>query len=256
MFSWRIRAGKCPAEKIMEEVKIPLHYVESAETLKKYLKLDGSPVAIRFAAKKEEIPAGMPEIEKTIRHCAMIGLARREGKIFYATAAKHECNGGAWALGLKELTETLKTGEFYYRLGKFESSAACKRTIGRVVHLDPGDTYATMYAPLEKAPFTPQVVVIVTNPWSMLKLAQSTLFRMGGRIEAEFSGIQSVCSDACAQTYLTGKVNFSLGCDGSRKYSGIEDSELVMGIPAELLPEIVESLRVIAAAPGTKPGAK
>ena len=240
----------------MEPVKIPLHYQEAAEALKKYLKMEGSPVAMRFATKIEDIPAGMPEIEKTIRHCAMIGLARKEGKIFYATASKHECNGGAWALGLKELTESLKTGDFYYKLGKFESSAACKRTIDRVVHLNPGETYATMYAPLEKAPFTPQVIVLVANPWSMLKLAQSTLFRMGGRITAEFSGIQSVCSDVCAQTYLTGKVNFSLGCDGSRRYSGIEDAELVMGIPAELLPEIVESLGIIAAAPGTKPGAK
>jgi uncharacterized protein (DUF169 family) len=113
-----------------------------------------------------------------------------------------------------------------------------------------------MYAPLEKAPFDPQVVIIVASPWAMLKLSQSTLFRVGGRIEAEFAGIQSVCADACAQTYLNGKVNFSLGCDGSRKFSGIEDGEMVMGIPAEILPEIVEALRIVAAAPGSKPGAK
>jgi uncharacterized protein (DUF169 family) len=100
------------------------------------------------------------------------------------------------------------------------------------------------------------VVIIVANPWAMLKLAQSTLFRLGGRIEAEFAGIQSVCADACAQTYLTGKVNFSLGCDGSRKFSGIEDGELVMGIPVEILPEITEALRIVAAAPGSKAGGK
>jgi uncharacterized protein (DUF169 family) len=109
-----------------------------------------------------------------------------------------------------------------------------------------------MYAPLEKTPFVPQIVVIVANPWAMLKLAQSTLFRVGGRITAEFSGIQSVCSDACAQTYLTGRTNFSLGCDGSRKFSGIEDGEMVMGIPAELIPEVIEALKVITAAPGSK----
>lgn len=239
-----------------ESTKIPIDFAEAATVLKKYLKMDGSPVALRFATKKEDIPAGIPEIDKTIRHCSMVNLARREGHIFYATAPKHECNGGAWALGLREITETLKNGEFYFRLGKFESSAACKRTIDRIPHIETGETYATLYAPLEKAPFTPQVVIIVSNPWSMLKLSQSTLFRMGGRINAEFAGIQSVCSDACAQTYLNGKVNFSLGCDGSRKFSGIDDAEMVMGIPAELLPEIVEGLVVVAAAPGSKPGGK
>ena len=237
-------------------VKIPINYAEAAETLKKLLKLKGSPVAFRFATKKEDIPAGMEKLDRTIRHCSMIGLARNEGKIFYALPDNHECNGGAWSLGLKEITETLKTGDFYYKLGKFESSAACKRTIDRVAHLNPGDTYATMYAPLEKTPFDPQVVIIVANPWAMLKLSQSTLFRVGGRIQAEFAGIQSVCADACAQTYLNGHVNFSLGCDGSRKFSGIDDSELVMGIPAELLPELIEALNVVAAAPGSKSGAK
>jgi uncharacterized protein (DUF169 family) len=237
-------------------VKIPINYAEAAETLKTLLKLSGSPVAFRFVTKKEEIPAGMEALDKTIRHCTMVGLARKEGRIFYSTADKHECNGGAWSLGLREITETLKNGDFYYKLGKFESSAACKRTIDRVSHLNPGDTFATLYAPLEKTPFDPQVVVIVASPWAMLKLSQSYLFRLGGRIHPEFSGIQSVCSDACAQTYLNGHINFSLGCDGSRKFSGIEDGEMVIGIPAELLPEITESLRVVTAAPGSKPGGK
>ena len=237
-------------------MKIAVNYAEKSETLKKFLKLSGSPVAFRFVSKREEVPPGMQELDKTMRHCAMVGLARKEGKIFFSTAGKHECNGGAWALGLRELTESLRTGDFYYKLGKFESSAACKRTIDRVPHLQTLETYATLYAPLEKTPFDPQIVLIVANPWTMLKLAQSVLFRVGGRINAEFAGIQSVCSDACAQTYLNGQVNFSLGCDGSRKFSGIEDGEMVVGIPAELLPEITESLKVVASAPGSKPVSK
>jgi uncharacterized protein (DUF169 family) len=235
-----------------EPMKIPINYTESSDTLKKVLGLKGSPVAIKFASSKEEIPAGMEELDKTIRHCSMVNLARTEGKIFYATAGKHECNGGAWALGLKEITPTLKSGEFYFKLGKFNSAAACKRTIDNVPHLGSGDTYATLYAPLEKTPFVPHVVMMVTTPRNMLKLAQSTLFNLGGRIYAEFSGIQSVCSDATAQTYLSGRPNFSLGCDGSRKFSGIEDGEMVMGMPAELLPELTAALRVVAAAPGSK----
>jgi len=235
-----------------EPMKIPINYAEASETLKKVLGLNGSPVAIKFATSKEEIPSGMEELDKTIRHCMMVSIARKEGKAFYATVGKHECNGGAWALGLKELTPTLKTGEFYFKLGKFASSAACKRTIDKVSHLNFGDTYATMYAPLEKTPFTPQIVIIITNPRGMLKLAQSSLFRLGGRIYAEFSGIQSVCSDATAQTYLTGRPNFSLGCDGSRKFSGIADDEMVMGLPAEMLPEITAALTIVASAPGSK----
>ena len=235
-----------------EPMKIPVNYAEASETLRKLLSLKGSPVAIRFAMSREDIPAGMEELDKTIRHCSMVNLARNEGKIFYATSGKHECNGGAWALGLREITPTLKSGDFYFKLGKYDSAAACKRTIDRVPHLGSGDTYATLYAPLEKTSFTPHVVMMVTTPRNMLKLAQSSLFRLGGRIHAEFSGIQSVCSDATAQTYLTGQPNFSLGCDGSRKFSGIADDEMVMGFPAEMLPEITAALKIVVGAPGSK----
>ena len=229
-----------------------MDYAGSSEILRTSLKMKGSPVAIGFATTKDDIPPGMPEIDKTIRHCMMVSLARNEGRVFYSTAEKHECNGGAFALGLKDLTPTLKSGQFYFKLGKFESVTSSKRTMESVPHLPTGETYATMYAPLEKTPFTPQVIIIITYPWAMLKLAQASLFRMGGRLHGAFSGIQSVCSDSVAQVYLTGKPNFSLGCDGSRKFSGIADDEMVMGFPAEMLPEIVETVNIITQAPGSK----
>ncbi len=236
---------------VEEPLKIKMDYAESSEILRTSLKMKGAPVALGFATMKDEIPPEMPEIEKTIKHCMMVSLARNEGRVFYSTADKHECNGGAFALGLKELAPALKTGKFYFKLGKFASVTSSRRTMASVPHLPTGETYATMYAPLEKTPFTPQVILIVTNPWAMLKLAQSTLFRLGGRAHAEFSGIQSVCSDAVAQTYLTGKPNFSLGCDGSRRFSGIAEDEMVMGFPAEMLPEIVGAVQIIAKAPGS-----
>jgi uncharacterized protein (DUF169 family) len=235
-----------------ELMKIKMDYAGSSEILKTSLKMKGSPVALAFAPTKDDIPPGMPEIDKAIKHCMMVSLARNEGRIFYSTAEKHECMGGAFALGLKDLTPTLKSGQFYFKLGKFDSITSSKRTMDSVPHLPTGETYATMYSPLEKTPFTPQVIIIITNPWAMLKLAQSSLFRLGGRAHAAFSGIQSVCSDAVAQTYLSGKPNFSLGCDGSRRFSGIADDEMVMGFPAEMLPEIVDAVKIVTQAPGSK----
>lgn len=226
-------------------------YVALSSILKTYLGLEGSPVAFGFAHTREEIPAGMEEVSESFRHCKMVSIARHEGKAFYATVGKHLCNGGAWALGLKPLTESLRTGDFYYRLGKFSSRAACRRTIDRIPHLVENETYATMYAPLEAAPFEPEIVLIVTKPIAMLKLAQASLHHLGGRIEANFAGIQSICADSTAQTFLTGRPNFSLGCDGSRKFSGIQDNEMVMGFPAELLPELADAVACVTEAPGS-----
>jgi len=229
-----------------------IDYSGASAALKKALALESSPVAIRLAHSREEIPPGLEKLDKTVRHCLMVSMARKEERSFYSTAENHECVGGAWSLGLRELSESLKTGDFYFRLGKFESAAACKRTIDHIPHLESGYTYATLYAPLGKATFVPHVVLIVAPPRVMLKLAQATLYQLGGRVHSQFSGIQSVCADATAQTYLTGTANYSLGCDGSRKFSGIEDDEMVMGFPAELLPGLVHAVGVVTAAPGSK----
>ena len=67
--------------------------------------------------------------------------------------------------------------------------------------------HATVYAPLEKTPFDPHVVVIVTTA-GMLKLAQTALYLLGGRIESRWR-IQSVCADATR--CFSGKINYQLG---------------------------------------------
>ncbi len=241
---------------MIDENKMDLNYQEISDAFKA-AGISGSPVAIKFAKTDSEIPEGVEEISEAVRHCMMVSIARNEGKIHYARADKHQCMGGAWALGLKDLTPSLKSGEFYFKLGKFASWAGCMRTMDSVPHVHPPggeevSTYATVYAPLEKTPFDPHVVIIMAQPLVMLKIAQAVLYKTGGRIHTNMSGIQSVCADTCAYPYMSGEVNFSLGCDGSRKFSGINDDLMVMGIPAELIKDVADALPVILGAAGSK----
>ena len=143
----------------------------------------------------------------------------------------------------------LKSGQHYFKLGKYSTVNASRRTMESVPSL-PQENYAVIYAPLEKASFTPDAVIFFARPAAVLKLAQSTLYRIGGRIYPQFSGIQSVCSDAAAYVVATGTPNFSLGCDGSRKFSGIGPDEMVAGFPGEMIEEIAENIEKVTKAPG------
>ena len=66
----------------MEPLKINIDYAESSEILRTSLKMKESPVAFAFAKTKDDIPPGMQEIDKKIKHCMMVSLARNEGRIF------------------------------------------------------------------------------------------------------------------------------------------------------------------------------
>ncbi|OEU41163.1 hypothetical protein BGV40_16525 [Methanosarcina sp. Ant1] len=210
------------------------------------LKLETSPVAVALLPKGAEVPGNIHKIDQAMRHCQIVDRVRKTREEFYATLEDQTCKGGAGALGLGHMPPKVASGEFYYEtLKHFKSLEASKKTIEKVPVIEAESKIASIYAPLESASFMPDVVVIICSPKQIMLLTQAILYNEGGRVEAEFAGKQSLCSDAVAQPYLTGKMGITVGCSGSRTYTGIQESELTVGIPAKLLKDLVEGLRAI-----------
>lgn len=102
--------------------------------------------------------------------------------------------------------------------------------------------YALIYAPLEEAEFDPDVIVLICNPAQAMKLAQALIYTLGGRVEADFSGIQSICADAVAGPFTRKRPNITLGCSGSRKYADIQPDEVIVGLNGENIGCVVNAL--------------
>jgi uncharacterized protein (DUF169 family) len=211
-----------------------------SQKIKEKLGLSRSPVAIKFVLREEDIPEGIEKINENIRHCEMVQRASK-GEMFYATGEEQMCKGGAAAIGLMESPEKIKTGEFYQELGKFSSLGSAKRTIEEIPKIEPM-MYALIYAPLEKANFDPDVIVVISNPAQAMKLAQAMVYTLGGRVEADFSGIQSLCADVVAGPFLRKRPNITLGCSGTRKYAGLEPDEVIVGMNGENIGCVVNAL--------------
>lgn len=215
-------------------------YNTVSREIKEKLGLDKSPVAIKFILREEDIPEGIEKIGENVRHCEMVQKAA-EGEIFYATAEEQMCKGGAAALGLMEAPEKIKTGEFYQSLGRFSSLGSAKRTMENVPKIDPM-MKAIIYAPLERAEFDPDVIVMISKPSQAMKIAQALVYSSGGRVEADFSGIQSICADAVAGPFLRGTPNITLGCSGSRQFAGIKEEEVIVGLNGENIDSLMNAL--------------
>jgi uncharacterized protein (DUF169 family) len=214
--------------------------------LVKCLKLTTSPVAIKLVPKGGGIPEGINKVEKAMRHCQLVDRVRRTGEEFYTLGEDQMCKGGAGAMGLGEMPAKVASGEFYYdKLKQFSTQGAARRTIDKVTKLPPNSTEAVLYASLEKTSFTPDVVVLICNPKQVMLLTQAFVYKIGGRLEASFAGKQSLCSDGVVQVYKEGKIGVTVGCSGSRSYTKIADEEMIMGIPVELLGDVVSGLKEI-----------
>lgn len=214
-----------------------------AEEIKKNLNLKNSPVAIKFILKKEDVLKNIPKITEKLRHCEMVKKAS-EGDFFYSTSEEQLCKGGSSALGLEKTPEKILSGEFYYDLGRFKSIGSAKRTLNEIPMIDL-KSYGIIYSPLEIADFQPDVIVIIGSPKQAMLLSQAIVYTLGGRIEANFSGIQSVCADSVAGPFINKQANITLGCSGSRKFAKIKDEELIIGLNGENIGCTVNALNSI-----------
>lgn len=220
-----------------------MEYSEMSKKLVNTLKLNGKPVAVSLLTRKEDIPEGMEEITEPVRYCQMLQNARFNDAITLAAEEQHSCKGGAAAIGLRDYPENISSGALYYdKLGKEISLGIAKRVVDNMPRPTPGSIVNTIVAPLDNTPTQPDVIVVMTNVLAARRIVHAVIYRHGGRVTSNFAGIQSTCADATGSPYTTGELNVSVGCDGAAKNAGLKDDELVVGIPAELLEDIVNIL--------------
>ena len=224
--------------------------MSNLETNKKYcevieskIKLDAKPVAMKLLKSEDDIPDGIELINEKIRHCEMVRKASLGSK-FYSTIEEQLCLGGAGAIGLREMPEKLANGEKYYSLGRFKDLKTAKKLTSKLsiikdIH------WGIIYAPLDEANFEADVIEIITEPVGGMKLAQSIVYNTGEKINPSFAGIQSLCGDAFSNPYIEKGINFTLGCDGSRKAADIKDNEMTVGISKYKIEEVISSLELI-----------
>ena len=216
---------------------------KTAEVLKEKLNLTRLPVAIKFFNDESEIPEGIEKIDENLRHCEMVTKAA-DGAIFYATAEEQKCKGGSSAMGLEPLPPKIASGEFYYKLGRFDSVETAKTVIDSIPRKDE-QSLGIIYAPLEKADFLPDVVVVITLPKYGMFITQGIVYNQGGKMEYSCAGIQSLCADAVSAPYVNNKANATLACSGSRGYAGIVDEEIIFGLALDNLKPLMEAFENI-----------
>ena len=207
------------------------------------VKLTCKVVAVKLLASENNLPEGYDLVDKKVRHCEMVRKASL-GEKFYSTLEEQTCLGGAGAIGLRDMPPKLASGEKYFELGRFKDLETAKAATEKLSVIK--DRYwGIVYSPLDEATFTPDVVLIITEPVGGMKLAQSIVYSSGNKVNPNFAGIQSLCGDALANPFITDGVNFTLGCDGSRKAADIKDNEMTIGISGKKIAEVISNLEAI-----------
>mgnify|MGYP005864108569 CR=1 FL=1 len=219
-----------------------------SEEYSHFLGLNGFPVAIKMLSQSSDVADlrsdGRPirKLSKRLLICQVLAQARFYGRVLVGEEENiNLCRLGADALGFAVDDYTHVYSGTY-----FSNREAAMRMIETMPKLERGKYHALLVSPLEKSPIDPDVVVFFGNAAQILRIINGYLFDKGGRLEFSTSGDAGVCCDPVVIPMQTGKPSIGIPCNGGRLMSVPNETDLVCGVPFDILEQILDGIKFTA----------
>jgi len=189
----------------------------------------------------DQIPQGIERVASPGRHCTFIGRARK-GEILWARGEDFTCPLARYNLGIDPPDESTmeKLAATLVSWGDVRDLETAHRFIAGLSPL-PVSRRTFIYAPLDRMPVPPDLVLLILNPQEAFRHVLSITASAGERNDGLVGGIGALCGECTALPLQTKKAAISVGCDGSRREAFLSPKEMFLAIPYSLYRSTVES---------------
>lgn len=206
------------------------HLVKMVTDINCALELEQKIAGVKFLFGKEEYEtADARQITNKLNYCVMVKMAMA-GKTLKATGDDLACLAGARAIGVTAIDDYHKSGQNGKRLGLYRDMATAKSVRDGMSYCD-HNAHGIMVKPLDEFIQEPDVVMIVTNAYNVMRIVQAYSYYYGLQPHFKMTGNQAVCSESTAYPYLSNDINVSLLCIGTRHRAGWKDDDLAVSFP-------------------------
>jgi len=214
------------------------------ERLNQFLRLNTFPVAVRFLRRGEDAPPRAKRPARDLHHrittCQAIAFSRRYGWVIALGREDSSCVLGSVALGLEKRLPHYADGNLCINLYT-ESLKAGQASEDSVPRLPEGAYDGVVTAPLNRAAFEPDSIIVYGNGAQVMRLGQAWLWKRGGTLSSEFRG-RVDCADLAIAPVLTGRPQMIVPCTGDRIFGQVQDHEVAFSFPFAAFDEILEGL--------------
>jgi uncharacterized protein (DUF169 family) len=227
---------------MVENMKIDL--TKFGEALEKHVRTDSFPVAVQMVKAEDHLPERVKhpfkDMQIKVAVCQAISMARRYGWVMAVGAEDLSCPLAAAVFGFKKASEFYLEGQAC--AGMYTETAEGGRLSEEgVAKYAYKEFKYVLAAPLHRASFEPQVVVIYANPAQILRLLTASLWKSGGRMTSSFGG-RIDCAEEIIVPQRSGKCELILPCYGDRIFAQTQDHEMAFAVPANRIEEIIAGL--------------
>jgi len=213
----------------------------SLKNLTSALEIRRQVVGVKFLADKKsfELANGKLPYNK-MPYCVMVKVAMSNVAL-KITLDNLSCRGARNVMGLTEPMTSFMTGESGKQLGLYCDENISQIAASNLTRIN-NKSYGIQIMPLQDFIEEPDVVIIVTSPYNLMRISQGYSYHYGIKKTCSISGNQAFCSELTAEPYVNGEVNFSMLCSGTRFWCGWSKDEMGIGIPYKCFNDIVDGV--------------
>jgi uncharacterized protein (DUF169 family) len=198
------------------------------------------PVGVKFLAKRPDL---VERLDENMALCEMLKRAQN-GNAFYADKENHTCEAGLYVLGQADAPEPFISGRFGAGLKIFEEPRSANRLYQYVPRIGRGVVSYIAFSPLNKLPFDPDVLIILSKTSQTEILLRAMSYRTGKMWLSKFSPAIG-CAWIFIYPYITGELNYTitgLG-HGMKRRKLFPEGQQLVSIPFDLLPSMLQTLQ-------------
>jgi len=222
-----------------------MDWVEVSKELSGLLRLKDSPVAYKRLEKGSDL-AKMKDVFRVpylCSFCQVLFMARILGMTVGVTKEDNVIVRCQMIHGVQTSTEDSKREEAEMLSSTwFKNPEEAYQQQLDEYRIPPGE--AIVVAPLERAQFEPEVILIFGNPAQLMMLMCGMQKEKYERFEFCFSG-EGACGDSLARCYVTGKVSLAIPCYGERAMGQVANDELVIALPPKEIGRAISGLKTL-----------
>lgn len=128
--------------------------------------------------------------------------------------------------------------------GRFKDIDTARLAIAGMTAIQPAVTKGLFFYPpeLDGMDLIPDIVILSVRPVELTKIIQAWAYNTGRRVTADMGPLRAVCSDMIARPYLTGEMNVSGYCLGSRIIAGFGADQVGVGMPFDVFETVVQGM--------------
>lgn len=212
-----------------------------SEEIERNIKPATFPIAVRMLRNTGELPieAKRPrrDFGTCLSVCQAFALSRRSGLSIAMLKEDMWCPEPVIGFGLEEPPRFFLDGHNRYPDG-VKSLKAGENWAQEFPRFKVGEYVGVVSAPLFKANFKPDIVIIYCNSLQLLRLLLAIAYKDGRDITSRLSG-HAACVYSVVPSITTCNCWVSIPCRGDRRIAGAQDNEIIFTIPWSKLDDLV-----------------